>query len=78
MIVVTGGAGFIGSNLIKGLNDAGEDNIIVVDNLSNSEKHLNINSLSIGDYIDKDDFLDYEYSGGKPFKILHYQFTVID
>lgn len=57
MIVVTGGAGFIGSNLIKGLNDAGEDNIIVVDNLSNSEKHLNINSLSIGDYIDKDDFL---------------------
>ena len=58
MIVVTGGAGFIGSNVVKGLNDSGEDNIIVVDNLSNSEKHLNINSLSIVDYLDKNDFLE--------------------
>ena len=57
MIVVTGGAGFIGSNLIKGLNNAGEEKIIVVDNLSNSQKHLNLNSLSIEDYIDKNDFL---------------------
>ena len=37
MIVVTGGAGFIGSNIIKGLNDAGEAEILVVDNLSNAE-----------------------------------------
>ena len=58
MIVVTGGAGFIGSNVVKGLNDAGEFNITVVDNLSNSEKHLNLNSLSIADYLDKDDFLE--------------------
>ena len=58
MIVVTGGAGFIGSNIVKGLNEAGEDNIIVVDNLSNSGKHLNLNSLSIVDYIDKNDFLE--------------------
>ena len=57
MIVVTGGAGFIGSNIVKGLNDAGEEEIIVVDNLSNSEKHLNMNSLKIVDYIDKNDFL---------------------
>ena len=57
MIVVTGGAGFIGSNIVKGLNEAGEENIIVVDNLSNAEKHLNLNSLSIADYIDKDEFL---------------------
>ena len=57
MIVVTGGAGFIGSNIIKGLNNAGEDKIIVVDNLSNPEKHLNLNSLSIEDYVDKNDFL---------------------
>ena len=47
----------IGSNIVKGLNDSGEDNIIVVDNLSNAEKHLNINSLSILDYLDKNDFL---------------------
>lgn len=57
MIVVTGGAGFIGSNIVKGLNEAGEEDILVVDNLSNAEKHLNLNSLSIADYIDKDDFL---------------------
>ncbi|MBC8259078.1 MAG: ADP-glyceromanno-heptose 6-epimerase [SAR324 cluster bacterium] len=58
MIVVTGGAGFIGSNIVKGLNDAGEEDILVVDNLSNAEKHLNLNSLSIADYLDKDDFLN--------------------
>ena len=57
MIVVTGGAGFIGSNILKGLNDAGENNILVVDNLSNAQKHLNLNRLSFNDYIDKDDFL---------------------
>jgi len=57
MIAVTGGAGFIGSNIIKGLNDAGEAEILVVDNLSNAEKHLNLNSLSIADYIDKNDYL---------------------
>ena len=57
MIAVTGGAGFIGSNIIKGLNDAGEAEVLVVDNLSNGEKHLNLNSLSIADYIDKNDYL---------------------
>jgi len=57
MIVVTGGAGFIGSNIVKGLNEAGEEDILVVDNLSNAEKHLNLNSLAIADYIDKDEFL---------------------
>ena len=57
MIVVTGGAGFIGSNILKGLNDAGEENILVVDNLTNSQKHLNLNRLSFTDYMDKDDFL---------------------
>ena len=57
MIAVTGGAGFIGSNIIKGLNDAGEAEILVVDNLSNGEKHRNLNSLSIADYIDKNDYL---------------------
>jgi ADP-L-glycero-D-manno-heptose 6-epimerase len=57
MIVVTGGAGFIGSNIVKGLNDAGEDNILVVDNLSNAEKHLNLNRLSFADYMDKNEYL---------------------
>ena len=57
MIVVTGGAGFIGSNIVRGLNDAGEENILVVDNLSNAQKHLNLNKLSFTDYMDKNDFL---------------------
>lgn len=45
MIIVTGGAGFIGSNLIRGLNEKGINDIIVVDNLENSKKHRNLNSL---------------------------------
>mgnify|MGYP001326725604 CR=1 FL=1 len=57
MIVVTGGAGFIGSNILRGLNDAGEKNILVVDNLCNAQKHLNLNRMSFTDYMDKDDFL---------------------
>tara|TARA_Y100001970_G_C14247635_1_gene869469 strand:- start:744 stop:1679 length:936 start_codon:yes stop_codon:yes gene_type:complete len=72
MIIVTGGAGFIGSNLVKGLNDAGEDQIIVVDNLRNSEKHLNLNSLSISDYIDKNDFLN-SLSKFKNIKTIFHQ-----
>lgn len=57
MIVVTGGAGFIGSNIVKGLNDMGEDNIIIVDSLDNPAKHLNLNKLKYNDFIDKRDFL---------------------
>ena len=56
MIVVTGGAGFIGSNIVKSLNDKGEQNIIIVDDLSNGRKVLNISDLDIVDYIDLNDF----------------------
>jgi ADP-L-glycero-D-manno-heptose 6-epimerase len=58
MIIVTGGAGFIGSNLVKGLNDAGRDDILIVDNLKKSEKHLNMNRLEFIDYIDKENFAE--------------------
>ena len=57
MIVVTGGAGFIGSNLVKGLNARGHEDILVVDDLSQGEKFKNLLALDIKDYIDKDDFL---------------------
>ena len=42
MIIVTGGAGFIGSNIVKGLNERGIDKIIIVDNFSNASKHKNL------------------------------------
>lgn len=55
MIIVTGGAGFIGSNLIKALNERGERDILLVDNLRNGHKMLNIADLDIADYCDKQD-----------------------
>ena len=58
MIVVTGGAGFIGSNIVKTLNDRGRTDIIVVDNLTNGHKFLNIADCSIADYIDRQDFIE--------------------
>jgi len=58
MIIVTGGAGFIGSNLIAGLNRLGHDDILVVDNLSNAAKHLNLNRVTFSDYLDKEDLFD--------------------
>ena len=57
MIVVTGGAGFIGSNLVWELNRRGRTDILVVDRLE-PEKHKNLNALEIADFIDLDDFLD--------------------
>ena len=61
MIIVTGGAGFIGSNIVKGLNAQGREDIIIVDNLAQTAKYLNLNRLKIADYIDKKDFLSYNF-----------------
>jgi len=57
MIVVTGGAGFIGSNIVKGLNARGRSDILVVDDLTDGTKFKNIADCDIADYMDKDDFL---------------------
>ena len=56
MIIVTGGAGFIGSNIVKGLNDRGRDDILIVDDLTEMVKFKNIQGLKALDYMDKDDF----------------------
>jgi len=57
MIVITGAAGFVGSNLIKALNDRGETDIIAVDNLTNGDKFRNMVDCQIADYLDKEEFL---------------------
>ncbi|MCO6537332.1 MAG: ADP-glyceromanno-heptose 6-epimerase [Gilliamella sp.] len=57
MIVVTGGAGFIGSNIVKGLNDLGHKDILVVDDLTDGTKFSNLADLDIADYMDKDEFI---------------------
>jgi ADP-L-glycero-D-manno-heptose 6-epimerase len=57
-IIVTGGAGFIGSALIWRLNQLGIDDILVVDRLDESEKWKNLVPLRFADYLDADDFLD--------------------
>ena len=54
LILVTGAAGFIGSNLINRLNQIGYEKIIAVDNLKNGKKIYNLNDLKILDFIDKD------------------------
>lgn len=56
MIVVTGGAGFIGSQLVSGLNRLGREDVIVVDNLKDGKKYENLVVNNIADYFDKDEF----------------------
>lgn len=58
MIVVTGGAGFIGSAIIWKLNKLGESNILVVDELGKDEKWKNLTGLNYYDFIHKDDFIN--------------------
>lgn len=57
-IVVTGAAGFIGSNIIAALNARGIDDIVAVDHLKRGEKFKNLADLRIADYLDRDDFYD--------------------
>lgn len=56
-IVVTGAAGFIGSNLVKALNERGERRILAIDNLARADKFRNLVDCDIADYLDKEDFI---------------------
>jgi len=62
-VVVTGAAGFIGSNLVKALNARGETDIIAVDNLAQADKFRNLVDCDIADYLDKEDFLTRVVNG---------------
>jgi ADP-L-glycero-D-manno-heptose 6-epimerase len=61
--IVTGAAGFIGSNLVKALNERGVDQIIAVDNLTRAEKFKNLVDCEIVDYIDKQEFIERLLAG---------------
>jgi ADP-L-glycero-D-manno-heptose 6-epimerase len=69
MIVVTGGAGFIGSAFIWKLNNVGIDDIIVVDELGESWKWKNLVKRQYVDYIHKDDFLKMIIGKNLPFNV---------
>ncbi len=59
MFIVTGGAGFIGSNIVKALNDRGRADILVVDHLTNGAKFRNLVDCEILDYMEADRFLAF-------------------
>lgn len=74
MFIVTGGAGFIGSQIVKGLNDRGISDILVVDDLENGMKIFNLNDCVISDYMDATEFeslVERRGLGGEVEAVLH-------
>ena len=72
--IVTGASGFIGSNIVKALNDRGVKDVIAVDNLKKADKFKNLIDCEIADYLDKEEFLDLVEAGqfdGAVDAILH-------
>jgi len=72
--IVTGAAGFIGSNIVRALNDRGVTNIIAVDNLKRADKFKNLVDCEVSDYLDKDEFLHMTEHGifdGAVEAVLH-------
>jgi ADP-L-glycero-D-manno-heptose 6-epimerase len=72
-VAVTGAAGFIGSNIVRGLNARGIDDIIAVDDLTQGDKFRNLADLRIADYVDADAFytLFAEGAFGKVEAVFH-------
>jgi ADP-L-glycero-D-manno-heptose 6-epimerase len=72
-LIVTGAAGFIGSNLVKALNARGETRIVAVDNLKRADKFKNLVDCEIDDYLDKTEFVERFTRGdfGKVRAVFH-------
>ncbi|MEL6871085.1 MAG: ADP-glyceromanno-heptose 6-epimerase [Pseudomonadota bacterium] len=66
MIIVTGGAGFIGSNLVAALNASTSEPVMVVDDMTDGHKFTNLTDLAIADYLDKDEFM-HRVDAGESF-----------
>ena len=69
MIIVTGGAGFIGSAVVWRLNQLGEDNIVIVDRLGKTEKWKNLVGLKYTDIFHKENFIDMVLEDVVPFQV---------
>ena len=71
--IVTGAAGFIGANIVKGLNNRGCNDVIAVDNLTQADKFVNLADHHIIDYFDKVDFIEKVKARkiAKPEAIFH-------
>ncbi len=71
MIIVTGGAGFIGSCVVRTLNDAGIKDIVIVDNINSTDKWLNMRNKKYLKYVHKEQFLEELPSYGGVETIIH-------
>ena len=72
MIIVTGGAGFIGSCIVRTLNDLGIEDIVIVDHISDTDKWMNICNKKYLEYINRDTFLNKIHNfDGKITHIIH-------
>lgn len=72
MIIVTGGAGFIGSCIVRMLNDRGVKDIVIVDHIASSDKWMNIRNKQYLEYINRDDFLcQLDRFKGKVSHVIH-------
>jgi ADP-L-glycero-D-manno-heptose 6-epimerase len=74
MQIVTGAGGFIGSNLVRVLNERGIRDILAVDDLTQGDKFRNLRDCDIADYMDRAEFREFVRRGGpgvRPAAVLH-------
>ncbi len=73
MYIVTGGAGFIGANIVKALNERGAHDVLVVDNLEKADKFKNLTDCETADYLDKREFIGWLLRGRRKFKAIFHE-----